>query len=65
VCVTGTEGRAGMAAIAVPEGGHFDVVQFGRDVQKALPSYARPLFLRFLPELEATGANLLDVCTNN
>ncbi len=51
---SGAEGKAGMAAIADPE--HTtDLVKFSRDLEKALPPYARPVFLRFLPEVNKTG----------
>lgn len=43
-----------MAAIADPEHST-DLVKFSRDLEKALPPYARPVFLRFLPEVNKTG----------
>uniref|UniRef100_A0A8C2I9D2 long-chain-fatty-acid--CoA ligase n=1 Tax=Cyprinus carpio TaxID=7962 RepID=A0A8C2I9D2_CYPCA len=52
--VPGAEGKAGMAAIADPEHST-DLVKFSRDLEKALPPYARPVFLRFLPEVNKTG----------
>lgn len=52
--VPGAEGKAGMAAIADPEHSA-DLEKFVRDMEKALPSYARPVFLRFLPEVNKTG----------
>lgn len=55
--VAGTEGRAGMAAIASPVGA-CDLEHFARVLEKELPLYARPIFLRFLPELHKTGASL-------
>uniref|UniRef100_A0A8C1MHS9 Very long-chain fatty acid transport protein n=1 Tax=Cyprinus carpio TaxID=7962 RepID=A0A8C1MHS9_CYPCA len=52
--VPGAEGKAGMAAIADPD--HTtDLAKFSRDLEKALPPYARPVFLRFLPEVNKTG----------
>lgn len=54
VSVPGVEGKAGMAAIADPEN-DFDCETFLRDVQNALPSYARPVFLRLSPEVDKTG----------
>ena len=51
--VPNTEGRAGMAALVVGRG--FDLGAFHALVAERLPSYARPLFLRLLPELAATG----------
>ncbi|XP_034044814.1 long-chain fatty acid transport protein 1-like [Thalassophryne amazonica] len=54
VSVPGVEGKAGMAAIT-HTGGHFDLDSFLTAVQKALPSYARPVFLRLLPCVDTTG----------
>ncbi|XP_022071390.2 long-chain fatty acid transport protein 1-like [Acanthochromis polyacanthus] len=54
VSVPGVEGKAGMAAIA-PEGGQLDLDVFLIAVQKALPSYARPVFLRIMPSVDTTG----------
>uniref|UniRef100_A0A3P8XNE9 Arachidonate--CoA ligase n=1 Tax=Esox lucius TaxID=8010 RepID=A0A3P8XNE9_ESOLU len=48
------EGKAGMAAIADPERST-DLEKFGKDLEKALPPYARPVFLRFLNEVNKTG----------
>jgi fatty-acyl-CoA synthase len=53
VAVEGAEGRAGMAALVVDRG--FDIKTFGARVAEELPSYARPLFVRLLPEMETTG----------
>lgn len=50
----GTEGRAGMAAVASPAG-NCDLEHFAQLLEKELPLYARPIFLRFLPELHKTG----------
>ncbi|XP_054460672.1 long-chain fatty acid transport protein 1-like [Anoplopoma fimbria] len=52
--VPGVEGKAGMAAIA-HAGGQFDLDAFFIAVQKALPSYARPVFLRLMPSVDTTG----------
>ncbi|XP_049324779.1 long-chain fatty acid transport protein 4 [Astyanax mexicanus] len=52
--VPGVEGKAGMAAVADPENST-DLEKFSRDLEKALPVYARPVFLRFLPEVNKTG----------
>ncbi|XP_059191959.1 long-chain fatty acid transport protein 1-like isoform X2 [Centropristis striata] len=54
VSVPGVEGKAGMAAIA-HAGGQFDLNAFLIAVQKALPSYARPVFLRLMPSVDTTG----------
>ncbi|XP_051741938.1 long-chain fatty acid transport protein 1b [Ctenopharyngodon idella] len=53
VSVPGVEGKAGMAAIADLTN-DFDCKAFLQDVQNALPSYARPVFLRFSPEVDKT-----------
>ncbi|CAB1344252.1 unnamed protein product, partial [Coregonus sp. 'balchen'] len=54
VTLPSVEGKAGMAAIA--EGAdQFDFGVFLGAVQKALPPYARPLFLRLLPQVDTTG----------
>ena len=55
VAAPGYEGRAGMAALVVDNIAEFDLDGLRAHVEKALPSYARPLFLRFRAELEATG----------
>uniref|UniRef100_A0A8C5G320 Arachidonate--CoA ligase n=1 Tax=Gouania willdenowi TaxID=441366 RepID=A0A8C5G320_GOUWI len=52
--VPGAEGKAGMAAIADPSHSS-DLEKFVKDMEKALPPYARPVFLRFLPEVDKTG----------
>ncbi|XP_053329615.1 long-chain fatty acid transport protein 4 [Spea bombifrons] len=52
--VPGTEGRAGMASIADPNHSS-DLDRFVRDLKKALPGYAHPVFLRLLPEVNKTG----------
>lgn len=52
--VPGAEGKAGMAAIADPSQSS-DLEMLVKDMEKALPPYARPVFLRFLPEVNKTG----------
>jgi fatty-acyl-CoA synthase len=51
--VPGTDGRAGTAALLV--NADFDLAAFRADVAQRLPPYARPVFLRILTSLEATG----------
>ncbi len=51
--VPGQEGRAGMAALVVDPG--FDPQNLYGHVVRELPSYARPVFLRLLSEMETTG----------
>jgi fatty-acyl-CoA synthase len=53
VSVPGTDGRAGMAALVVS--GEFNIEAFRATVATRLPGYARPVFLRLVPALEATG----------
>jgi fatty-acyl-CoA synthase len=51
--VPNADGRAGMAALVVGEG--FDLAQLRRTLSSVLPSYARPVFLRIVSQLEITG----------
>jgi fatty-acyl-CoA synthase len=53
VSVPGADGRAGTAALVV--NADFDLAAFHADVAARLPPYARPVFLRLLSRLEATG----------
>ncbi|HVP29693.1 MAG TPA: long-chain-acyl-CoA synthetase [Myxococcota bacterium] len=53
VRVPGTDGRAGMAALVV-EGG-LSLESLYAHVERQLPAYARPLFLRLRTEMEVTG----------
>uniref|UniRef100_A0A8C5BBD5 Long-chain-fatty-acid--CoA ligase n=1 Tax=Gadus morhua TaxID=8049 RepID=A0A8C5BBD5_GADMO len=52
--VSGVEGKAGMAAIADADR-QVDVGNFLRAAEKALPSYALPVFLRLTSTLDTTG----------
>nr|XP_032836582.1 long-chain fatty acid transport protein 1-like [Petromyzon marinus] len=52
--VPGVEGKAGMAAIADPAGS-LDVVALYAALERVLPPYARPLFLRVLERLATTS----------
>ncbi|KAM9792943.1 long-chain fatty acid transport protein 1-like [Neosynchiropus ocellatus] len=54
VPVPGVEGKAGMAAIA-HAGDQLDLDAFLSDVQKALASFARPVFLRTVTSVDTTG----------
>ncbi|MGA9657857.1 MAG: long-chain-acyl-CoA synthetase [Asticcacaulis sp.] len=47
------DGKAGMAALIVNE--DFDLQQFKNHVDSKLPSWARPLFVRLLQNVETTG----------
>ncbi len=52
--VPGSEGKAGMAAIADPDG-NLDLAVLADGLTKQLPAYARPLFVRSLKEISMTG----------
>jgi fatty-acyl-CoA synthase len=53
VAVSGMDGRAGMAAlVTVPS---FDIRKLADALVTSLPPYARPVFVRLLPEIEITG----------
>jgi len=54
VDVPGVEGKAGMAAI-VEDVAKFDLDRFLVNLQAELPSYAIPLFLRLVRNLDITG----------
>ncbi|KFW89845.1 Long-chain fatty acid transport protein 1, partial [Phalacrocorax carbo] len=51
--VPGVEGKAGMAAIADPKAKVNPNVLY-QELQKVLPPYARPVFLRLLPQVDTT-----------
>ncbi len=51
--IPGQEGRAGMAAIVTDDG--FDPEALYAHLERELPSYARPVFLRIGKEMETTG----------
>ncbi|MBY0400570.1 long-chain-acyl-CoA synthetase, partial [Myxococcota bacterium] len=53
VAIPGQDGRAGMAALVVNE--RFDLERVARAIHDGLAPYARPLFLRILPQMEITG----------
>jgi fatty-acyl-CoA synthase len=55
VAVPKYDGRAGMAALVVGSIADFDFAGLRAHLEAALPAYARPLFLRFQPELDITG----------
>ncbi|KAL0849047.1 hypothetical protein ABMA28_013410 [Loxostege sticticalis] len=54
VSIPHTEGRAGMAAIA-DAARALDLSRLARDLDDSLPSYARPLFLRLVNDIEITS----------
>jgi len=51
--VPGVEGRVGMAALRTTDG--FDLERFALHVEKELPSYARPQFVRLETEIATTA----------
>ncbi|MBL9096990.1 MAG: long-chain-acyl-CoA synthetase [Alphaproteobacteria bacterium] len=53
VKVPGTDGRAGMASLVTAE--RLDLAKFKAHLDKNLPAYARPIFLRMQGEIEVTG----------
>jgi len=53
VNVPGHDGRAGMASLILND--QFDLEALSSSMEKELPPYAQPLFLRFLPEPDLTG----------
>jgi len=53
VKVPGADGRAGMASLVVEAA--LDLAKFKAHVEKNLPAYARPIFLRLQGEIEVTG----------
>jgi fatty-acyl-CoA synthase len=53
VAVPGHDGRAGMAALVV--GRSFDPAKLASALGDRLPGYARPVFLRLMPEIGITG----------
>ena len=55
--IPGTEGRAGMAAIPDPER-RVELSSLYAGMVDTLPSYARPIFVRFVEEIDVTGNNL-------
>jgi fatty-acyl-CoA synthase len=55
VQVAGEDGRAGMAAVVVADGTGFDGSAFYAHAERHLPEYARPAFVRVVPEMDVTG----------
>ena len=50
------DGKAGMAAIVLTQdSGDLDLESLSAHINRELPSYARPVFLRILPEMDTTG----------
>ena len=59
VQLPGTDGRAGMAAITLKGGAaaiaDIDVAGLSAHICEQLPSYARPVFIRLLQDMDSTG----------
>ena len=56
VQVPGADGRAGMAAVSLMDGGtELDLAAFADHVRRELPAFARPVFLRIQPRMDVTG----------
>jgi fatty-acyl-CoA synthase len=55
VPVAGTDGKAGMAAVKLAAGAQFDGAGMAKHLVERLPSYAVPLFLRLIDEVEQTS----------
>ena len=53
--VPGADGRAGMAAIRPEEGAELDLDALALYVNRELPVYARPVFLRIQKDVDLTG----------
>jgi citronellyl-CoA synthetase len=52
--VPGVEGRAGMVAFELPADEQFDIESFQAMVERELPPYAQPVFIRLLHSAETT-----------
>ena len=55
VDVPGYDGRVGMAALVVDPENNFDLAGLYGHIAARLPTYARPMFLRFCRDLDVTG----------
>ncbi len=54
--IPGTDGRAGMAALLLTDDAReLDITDFSAHICAQLPTYARPQFLRILPDMDTTG----------
>ncbi|WP_044870220.1 long-chain-acyl-CoA synthetase [Pseudomonas sp. LFM046] len=53
--IPGTNGRCGMAALRLSAGAQLDRQALAEHLDRELPAYASPLFLRLLEEVETTG----------
>jgi citronellyl-CoA synthetase len=55
VDIPGAEGKAGMAAITLTPGQQFNAAEFTEFVDRKLPVFARPVFVRIEQEQDTTG----------
>jgi len=55
VDIPGAEGKAGMAAITLTPGQQFNAAEFTEFVDRELPAFARPVFVRIEQEQDTTG----------
>jgi fatty-acyl-CoA synthase len=55
VKIPGTDGRAGMALVVLSAGTTFDAPAYFAFVERMLPAYARPLFVRIATTMDVTG----------
>ncbi|MNQ72414.1 Long-chain-fatty-acid--CoA ligase FadD13 [compost metagenome] len=53
--IPGTNGRCGMAALRLANGAQLDREALAAHLDRELPAYAAPLFVRLLEEVETTG----------
>ncbi|MCY1283476.1 Long-chain-fatty-acid--CoA ligase FadD17 [compost metagenome] len=53
--IPGTNGRCGMAALRLADGAALDYTALAAHLDRELPVYAAPLFLRLLSQVETTG----------
>jgi citronellyl-CoA synthetase len=53
--IPGTNGRCGMAALRLTQGSELDGAALAAHLDRELPAYAAPLFVRLLGEVETTG----------
>lgn len=53
--IPGTNGRCGMAALRLADGAQMNAEQLAEHLDRELPTYAVPLFLRLLQQVETTG----------
>lgn len=53
--IPGTDGRCGMAALRLAQGEALDGAVLAEHLDRELPAYAVPLFLRLLQQVETTG----------